>query len=204
EGRGSGGLWRVVLLGLVLVGLAVAFSFFSDRVPADLVMTFVGVLAVVGVFCLFGLAAGLFRFANGQERRTISNAVVDSLPCGAVVADRGGKLAYVNSHYGSFAGAVSSGLPVGVPRLFAGQADASEGIYRLSRAAKDGRAAVEDIRIVGGLGGSQADSDKPFWYRVGVRPLPETDETRKPLVIWSVEDITRDRDNNESAFRDLQ
>ena len=204
EGRGSGGLWRVVLLGLVLVGLAVAFSFFSDRVPADLVMTFVGVLAVVGVFCLFGLAAGLFRFANGQERRTISNAVVDSLPFGAVVADRDGKIAYVNSHYGSFAGAVSNGLPVGVPRLFAGQADASEGIYRLSRAAKDGRAAVEDIRIVGGLGGSQADSAKPFWYRVAVRPLPETDETRKPLVIWSVEDITRDRDNNESAFRDLQ
>ncbi|UXN72465.1 PAS domain-containing protein [Devosia sp. A8/3-2] len=37
-----------------------------------------------------------------------------------------------------------------------------------------------------------------------MRPLPESDETKKPLVIWSVEDITRDRDNNESAFRDLQ
>src|SRR5690606_8225912 len=106
--------------------------------------------------------------------------------------------------YGSFAGAVTNGVPVGVPRLFAGQSDASEGIYRLSRAAKDGRSAVEDIRIVGGLGGSLADSVKPFWYRVGVRPLPESDETSKKLVIWSVEDITRDRDNNESAFRDLQ
>ncbi|GLQ09025.1 signal transduction histidine kinase [Devosia yakushimensis] len=202
--RSSAGLWRVVALGVVLVALAVAFSFFSDRIPMDLVMTFVGVLAVVGVFCLFGLAAGLFRFAGNEERRTISRAVIDSLPFGAVVSDRDGKISYVNAHYGSFSGALNNGLPVGVSRLFAGQSDASEAIYRLSRAAKDGRSAVEDIRLVGGLGGSQAESARPFWYRVAVRPLPESDEAKKPLVIWSVEDITRDRDNNESAFRDLQ
>ncbi|UXN68910.1 response regulator [Devosia neptuniae] len=202
--RSSAGLWRVVALGVALVALAVVFSFFSDRIPMDLVMTFVGILAVVGVFCLFGLAAGLFRFAGNAERRTISRAVVDSLPFGAVVSDRDGKISYVNAHYGNFSGALNNGLPVGVPRLFAGQSDASEAIYRLSRAAKDGRSAVEDIRLVGGLGGSQAESARPFWYRVAVRPLPESDETKKPLVIWSVEDITRDRDNNESAFRDLQ
>ena len=200
-GRGSAGLWRVVVLGLLLVAIAVVFALFSDRIPADAIMTFIGVLAVVGVFCLFGLAAGLFRFASGEERRTISNAVVDSLPFGAIVSDRDGKISYVNAHYGSFAGAVTNGIPVGVPRLFAGQSDASEAIYRLSRAAKDGRSAVEDIRIVGGLGGSLADSAKPFWYRVGVRPLPESDEASKPLVIWSVEDITRDRASAASPRR---
>ena len=204
SGRGSAGLWRVVALGVALVAIALAFSFFGDRLSPDVIMTFVGLLAVVGVFCLFGLAAGLFRFANGEERRTISNAVVDSLPFGAVVADREGKISYVNAHYGSFAGALTNGVPVGVPRLFAGQSDASEAIYRLSRAGKDGRSAVEDIRLVGGLGGSPAHGSKAFWYRVSVRPLPESDEATKPLVIWSVEDITRDRDNNESAFRDLQ
>ncbi|KKB84825.1 histidine kinase [Devosia limi DSM 17137] len=202
--RGSSGVWRVVALGLVLVAAAVAFSYFGDRIPTDLVMTFVGLLAVVGVFCLFALAAGLFRFASGDEQRTVSRAVVDSLPFGAVVADREGKISYVNAHYGNFAGGVSNGVPVGVPRLFAGQSDASEAIYRLSRAAKDGRSAVEDIRLVGGLGGSQAEASKAFWYRVAVRPLPDQDEVKKPLVLWSVEDITRDRDNNESAFRDLQ
>ncbi|UXN72464.1 hypothetical protein N8D56_14180 [Devosia sp. A8/3-2] len=156
--RSSAGLWRVVAPGVAPVALAVAFSFFSDRIPMDSVMTFVGILAVVGVFCLFGLAAGLFRFAGNEERRTISGAVVDSLPFGAVVSDRDGKISYVNAHYGNFSGALNNGLPVGVPRLFAGQSDASEAIYRLSRAAKDGRSAVEDIRLVGGLGGSQAES----------------------------------------------
>ncbi len=204
NGRSGAGLWRVLLLGLLLVGIAIGLAVFGERISPDLIMTFVGVLAVVGVFCLFGLAAGLFRFASGEERRTISNAVVDSLPFGAVVADRDGKIGYVNAHYGSFSGALTNGVPVGVPRLFAGQSDASEAIYRLSRAARDGRAAIEDIRIVGGLGGSQANSTKAYWYRVGVRPLPDSDEASKPLVIWSVEDITRDRDSNESAFRDLQ
>ncbi|MDB5615144.1 MAG: response regulator [Devosia sp.] len=203
-GRGGAGLWRVVMLGLTLVVLAVVFVLFGERISPDIIMTFVGLLAVVGVFCLFGLAAGLFRFANGEERRTISDAVVDSLPFGAVVSDRDGKISYVNAHYGSFSGAMTKGLPVGVPRLFAGQSDASEAIYRLSRAGKDGRSAMEDIRIIGGLGGSVADASKAFWYRVSVRPLPESDEASKPLVIWSVEDITRDKDNNESAFRDLQ
>ena len=204
SGKGSAGLWRVVVLGLALVAVAVVFSLFSDRISPDVLMTFVGVLAVVGVFCLFGLAAGLFRFAGTEERRTLAGAVVDSLPFGAVVADRDGKIAYANAHYGAFAGAVTNGVPVGVPRLFAGQPEAAEAIYRLSRAAKDGRAAFEDIRILGGLGGSQAQADKAYWYRVGARPLPDSDDVRKPHVIWSVEDITRDRDNNESAFRDLQ
>jgi len=202
--RGGGGLWRVVALGLALVAATVAFALFGDRIPAELVMTFVGLLAVAGVFFLFGLAAGLFRFAGSEEKRTVSHALVDSLPFGAVVADREGKISYVNAEYGTFPGAVTNGVPVGVPRLFAGHADASEAIYRLSRAAKDGRGAIEDIRIIGGLGGSQAEASRAFWYRVSVRPLPETEDARKPLVTWSVEDITRDRENNETAFRDLQ
>lgn len=203
RGRGSG-LWRVALLAVALIACAVAFALFGDRIPVDVVMTFVGLLAVVGVFCLFALASGLFRLASGEERRTLSRAMVDSLPYGALVADRDGRIVYVNAQYGAFAGGFANGIPVGVPRLFAGQAEASEAIYRLSRAAKDGRSAVEDIRIVGGLGGRETDPMRAYWYRVSVRPLPQTDEFKRGAVAWSVEDITRDKENIEVAFRDLQ
>jgi two-component system cell cycle sensor histidine kinase/response regulator CckA len=202
--RGGTGLWRVILLGAALIASAVVFSLFGDRISPEIVLSFVGLLAVAGVFFLFGLAANLFRFASTEERRTVNHALVDSMPFGVLIADRDGKISYVNHHYGSFPGGVTNGVPVGVPRLFAGYADASEAIYRLSRAAKEGRNAIEDIRIPGGLGGSQAEANRVFWYRVAVRPLPETDETSRPLVTWSVEDITRDRENNETAFRDLQ
>ncbi|MBJ7577135.1 response regulator [Devosia sp. MC532] len=202
--RGGTGLWRVILLGAALIAAAVVFSLFGDRISPEIVMSFVGLLAVAGVFFLFGLAANLFRFASTEERRTVNHALVDSMPFGVLIADRDGKISYVNHHYGSFPGGVTNGVPVGVPRLFAGYADASEAVYRLSRAAKEGRNAIEDIRIPGGLGGSQAEANRVFWYRVAVRPLPASDETTKPLVTWSVEDITRDRENNETAFRDLQ
>src|SRR5690606_8184212 len=141
---------------------------------------------------------------GSEERRTIANAVIDSAARGIVVADRDGKISYVNTSYGDFAGALHNGLPVSVPRLFAGHADASEAIYRLVRAAKDGRSAAESIRILGGLDGKAEDSARAYWYKVSVRPLPQTDDANKPMVAWTIEDITRDRESNETAFRDLQ
>lgn len=202
--RGRAGAWRVLVLGLALVAVAAGVALFGEHIPSEAILVFVGLLAVAGVFFIFGLVAGMFRFASSEERRTLQHGFVDSLPKGAVIADRDGKIAYVNQHYESFPGGVSNGVPVGVPRLFAGYADAGEAIYRLSRAAKEGRSAIEDIRVPGGLGGAQADAGRVFWYRVSVRPLPQTEESRKPLVAWTVDDITRDRDNQETAFRDLQ
>ena len=202
--RGASSLWRVVALAAAFIIVAVAISALGEYIPSDLILVFVGLLAVVGVFCLFALTAGIFRFAASDETRTMSRAIVDSLPFGAVVADRDGKISYVNAQYGELAGGVSDGVPVGVPRLFAGQPEASEAIYRLSRAARDARPASEDVRLIGGLGGSLGGSSKPVWYRVSVRALPEVEGAGKQLVLWSVEDITRDRERQDNAFLELQ
>ena len=202
----ASGLWRVVALAGAFIIVAVAISMLGDYIPADAILVFVGLLAVVGVFCLFALTAGIIQFASSStdESRTLSRAVVDSLPFGAVVSDREGKISYVNAQYGELAGGIADGVPVGVPRLFAGQPEASEAVYRLSRAARDGRPASEDIRLIGGLGGALGGGSKPVWYRVGVRALPEVEGSDKPLVLWSVEDITRDRERQDNAFLELQ
>ncbi len=202
--RGAGGLWRVLALAAAFIVVAVAISSFGEYIPQDVILIFVGLLAVVGVFSLFALTAGIFRLAPAEETRTVSRAIVDSLPFGAVVADRDGKISYVNAQYGELAGGVGDGVPVGVPRLFAGQPEASEAIYRLSRAARDGRPASEDVRLIGGLGGAIGGGSKPVWYRVAVRTLPEVEGAGKPLVLWSVEDITRDRERQDNAFLELQ
>jgi two-component system cell cycle sensor histidine kinase/response regulator CckA len=202
--RSAAGLWRVIALAAFFIVGAVGLSAFGDQIPPDLILVALGLLAVVGVFCLFAVAAGLFRFASSDETRTVSRAIVDSLPFGAVVTDRDGKISYVNSHYGTFPGSLTDGVPVGLPRLFAGQPEASEAVYRLSRAARDGRPASEDIRLIGGLGGALGGSTKPFWYRVGVRALPQVEGAEKPLVLWTVEDITRDRERQDNAFLELQ
>jgi len=203
--RAPGGYWRVGVLAIFFILAAIVVSVFGDRIPSDYVMVFLGLLAVVGVFCLFALAAGLIRMAPGDDARTLPKAVVDSLPYGAVVADREGRIAYANAQYGQFPGALSNGVPVGVPRLFAGLPEVGEAIYRLSRAARDGRSASEDMRLIGGLSSTaSAEPPHPVWYRVGVRALPQIEGVGRPMVLWSVEEITRDRERQENAFLELQ
>ncbi|HEY8596365.1 MAG TPA: ATP-binding protein [Devosiaceae bacterium] len=201
---GSVLLWRVVGLALFFVIVAVVFSLLGERLPPEVILLFLGILAVVGVFSMFALAAGLFRFSSGEERRTVSRAVIDSLPQGAVVTDREGKIVYANARYVELANSVSGGATVGVPRLFASQSEASESIYRLARAARDGRGALEDIRLIRPLSDGGAGSGGPIWYRVSVRPLPRVEDAPDALVVWSIEDITRDRESQESIFLELQ
>lgn len=204
RGRAGSGLWRVFALAGAFIVAAVAISTLGEWIPADAILLFVGLLAVVGVFSLFALAAGIFRFSStADDGRTLSRAVIDSLPFGAVVADRDGKISYANAQYGELKGGVADGVPVGVPRLFAGQPEASEAVNRLSRAARDGRAATEDIRLIGGLDAA-AGATRPVWYRVAVRALPEVEDSSRALVLWSVEDISRDRERQDNAFLELQ
>lgn len=200
--QGGAGLWRVILLALFFVAVAVALSTLGDRIPADVILLFLGVLAVVGVFSLFAFAAGLVRFGSAEDGPSLQRGIVDSLPFGALVADREGRISYANSRYAEWPGAMADGLPVSVPRLFAGETDAAEAMYRLTRAAREGRAAAEDIRLPGALGTRMAT--RPVWYRAAVRALPEQDGAGRPLVLWTVEDISRDRERQDTAFLELQ
>jgi two-component system cell cycle sensor histidine kinase/response regulator CckA len=200
----SGGLWRVVLLAACFIAVAVGFALLGDRFTNDFVLLFLGLLAVVGVFSLFAFASGLFRFVGTEEKRTLARAMVDSLPSGVVITDREGKIAYANAHYGGLPGGSSNGVPVGVPRLFAGHPEASESLYRLARAARDARPAVEYVRLPTRLGGNPYESGKPVWFRIAVRTLPPVDGVDKQLIAWTVEDITRDREDQESVFLELQ
>lgn len=201
---GSGSVWRVILLSAVFVALAVGYSIYGDQIPVNMLLLVLSVLAVVGVFCLFGLAAGLFRMSQSETGVSLQSAIADSLSFGAVVADRNGRVVYANAAYGELISGLSRNSIVSVPRLFASAPEASEAIYRLSRAAQDGRRALENIRLtdVPKAGGEQAEH---VWYRISVQGLPETDSASgKKLVLWSVEDISKDRERQETIFIELQ
>ncbi len=200
----GGSLWRVALLALFFIAIAVAFSVFGDVMSFELVLLFLGILAVIGVFSLFALAAGLFQFAPMLERRTLSRAIVDSSASGLVVTGRKGVIAYANAHYIELSAQVSSGPPVSVARLFVNQPEAAEAIYRLSRAAREGRHVYEDIRLTRHFDGRDIKGNKPVWYRVEVRPLPQNENTSQALVVWNVRDITADRDKQENIYLELQ
>jgi len=200
----AGSLWRVAFLALFFIAIAVAFSIFGDVMSFELVLLFLGILAVIGVFSLFALAAGLFQFAPLLERRTLSRAIVDSSEDALVVTDRKGAIVYANAHYIELSAQVSSGAPVSVARLFVNQPEVAEAIYRLCRAAREGRHVHEDVRLTRYFDGRDITSNKPVWYRVEVRALPASENSGSSLVVWDVRDISADRDKQENIYLELQ
>ncbi len=85
-----------------------------------------------------------------------------------------------------------------VERLLSGPSDVSESIYRLAQAAREGKRNTEELRLAPPLTG---DSEVG-WYRVRVRPLNFSGAKRATL--WSVADVTRERERHENVFQELQ
>jgi len=74
----------------------------------------------------------------------------------------------------------------------------SEAVYRLAQAARAGNRAIEELRMAPSLTGEGAAA----WYRIRVRPLEGI--ARAGVTLWTVSDITRERERHESFFQDLQ
>ena len=83
-----------------------------------------------------------------------------------------------------------------VERVFIGDPDVSEAVYRLLKAAREGRIAQEEVRVAGLKG-------RPVsWLRLRVRPLRSG--SSDGMTLWIVADVTRDRERQENIFQELQ
>ena len=96
----------------------------------------------------------------------------------------------------------SPGLPSAqdvrpVERVFIGNPDVSEAVFRLLKAAREGKRQQEEVRIAG------TDGAQGRWLRMRVRPLGESKREAK-YAVWSIADITRDRERQEDVFKELQ
>jgi two-component system cell cycle sensor histidine kinase/response regulator CckA len=195
ERRGSIGL--VLLVAVVLVAAAVGLMFVGRNQAEPYVLALLAILGMIGVFSLFATAAGILRVAGRDGGSPTLKAVVDGAGDGIVVTDPGGRVIYANAAYLRLADAVGTDDVRPVERVFLGDPEVSEAIYRLVKAAREGRSLQEEVRVAG-LRGEPAR-----WLRLRVRPLGEGGRDARTTV-WSVADVTRDRDRHETAFQGLQ
>jgi two-component system cell cycle sensor histidine kinase/response regulator CckA len=195
ERRGSIGL--VLLVAVVLVAAAVGLMFVGRNQAEPYVLALLAILGMIGVFSLFAAAAGILRVARRDSGSPILKAVVDGAGDGIVVTDPSGRVVYANAAYLKLADAVGTDDVRPVERVFLGDPEVSEAIYRLVKAAREGRSLQEEVRVAG-LRGEPAR-----WLRLRVRPLGEGGREARTTV-WSVADVTRDRDRHETAFQGLQ
>ncbi|MBV8566133.1 MAG: response regulator [Methylobacteriaceae bacterium] len=196
ERAGSPGL--VLLLALLLVGAAIAFSLFPRDEATRLILALVTLLAVIGLCALFGYAVGFLRLAGHAARNDVTKLIGDTAAEGLLVTEGDARIIYANAAYLALARGHEAGNVPSVERVFAGPPEVSEAIYRLAQAAREGKRGAEEIRLSPPLQG-----DAPVgWYRVRVRPLERP--ARRPATLWTIADVTRERERHENVFQELQ
>ena len=199
----SGSIWLLVMLALSFVAAAVILAFVKPEHAAPYVQVILGLLAVVGVFSLFAGAIGLVRFGARPPMRSLRGVFTDSFEEGILVTDAQSRIVYSNSAYGALTRASTVNDLRTIERIFAGNPDAGEHMFRLSEAVRERRPAEEEIRARSAIGTPEGG---PRWYRVKVRPLPIVDGEHggEQLFAWRLADVTRERDRQESSFQELQ
>src|SRR5437763_3962336 len=196
-GDRAGSIGMVLAVALLLVGSVIAFLFIGRANAQPYILALLSALAVIGVFSLFAGAAGIVRLAGRHARETFLDALPATAPDGIVVTDESGRLVYANPAYLTLVDAVDADDVRPVERVFVGDPLVSEAIYRLAKAAREGRALQEEVRVPGADGGSAR------WLRFRVRPLQEAGPYAR-WTTWTVGDVTRDRDRQENVFQELQ
>jgi len=204
ERDGSVGL--VVLLALSLAVAAVGLAMVSREMAEPFVLAVLAGLAVVGVFCLFAGAIGILYFGQRHARNDLTKAFVDNLPQGALIADATGRVLYANRSYRDLLGLDPEAAVPPPDRAFGGNPHLAEAIFRLARAAQQGRRLREEFRLPP-PGESQEDTGvSPRWFRISVQPMPPDPRSGRKgaLVVWQVDEITQDRAREETSFAKVQ
>jgi two-component system, cell cycle sensor histidine kinase and response regulator CckA len=191
-----GHMGLLLLLAAVVAGVIVA-RFLGFQQAQPFILGLLLFFAVAGLFFLFAWAMGIIQFAGQGARNDITKLLVDAAGEGVSVVDDDGRIVYANEAYAALAGTPSGDVRT-VERLFTGAPEVSEAIYRLAHAAREQRTRTEEIRLSPALAGAQEFG----WYRVRVRPLPRPGG--RQAAVWTIADVTHERERQENVFQELQ
>jgi len=192
-----GSIVLVLLVAGALVAIAVALMTIGRAQAQPYILGLLAVLAMVGLFNLFAFAAGIIRLADRSADNPVMAHIADHAFDGLAVTDPRGHVVYFNNAYLALTGAAGPQEVRPVERVFIGNPDVSEAVFRLLKAAREGKRQQEEVRIAG------QDGTHGRWLRLRVRPLGAGERQAK-YAVWSLADITRDRERQEDVFQELQ
>jgi two-component system, cell cycle sensor histidine kinase and response regulator CckA len=193
----SGSIGLVLLLALALIAAAGGLLFIGRANAESYILVILAVLATVGVFLLFALAAGVLRAPARETASPLLRTVVEGANDGILVTDWNGRVLYANPAYRDLIGASDRDDIRPVERVFMGDPGVSESVYRLLKAAREGRRAQEEVRI----GSHKGEEGR--WLRIRVRPLG-AGKRESRMAVWSLADVTRELERHENVFQELQ
>jgi two-component system, cell cycle sensor histidine kinase and response regulator CckA len=195
--RRGGSIVLVLLVAAGIVAVAVVLMTIGRAQAQPYILGVLALLAMVGLFNLFAFAAGIIRFTDRTADDPVMGRIADQAYDGLAVTDPRGHVVYSNAAYLALTGAATAQDVRPVERVFIGNPDVSEAVFRLLKAAREGKRQQEEVRIAGQHGAHGR------WLRMRVRPLGQTKREAK-YAVWSIADITRDRERQEDVFKELQ
>jgi two-component system cell cycle sensor histidine kinase/response regulator CckA len=195
--RRSGSIILVLLVAAGIVAVAVVLMTIGRAQAQPYILGLLALLAMVGLFNLFAFAAGIVRFSDRNVDDPVMGRIADHAHDGLAVTDARGHVVYSNAAYLALTGATGPQDVRPVERVFIGNPDVSEAVFRLLKAAREGKRQQEEVRIAG------HDGVHGRWLRMRVRPLGQSKREAK-YAVWSIADITRDRERQEDVFKELQ
>ncbi|MGH6766870.1 MAG: cell cycle histidine kinase CckA, partial [Bradyrhizobium sp.] len=195
--RRGGSIVLVLLVAGGVVAAALALMTIGRAQAQPYILGLLALLAMVGLFSLFAFAAGIIRFADRRADDPVTGRIADHAHDGLAVTNPRGHVVYFNAAYLALTGAATAAEVRQVERVFIGNPDVSEAVFRLLKAAREGKRQQEEVRIAG------TDGDHGRWLRLRVRPLGAGKREAK-YAVWSIADITRDRERQEHVFQELQ
>ncbi|QPF88240.1 response regulator [Bradyrhizobium genosp. L] len=203
--RRGGSILLVLLIAAGIVAVAVWLMTIGRTQAQPYILGVLALLATVGLFNLFAFAAGIIRFSDRATDDPVMGRIADHAHEGLVVTDQRGHVVYSNAAYLALTGAASPQDVRPVERVFIGNPDVSEAVFRLLKAAREGKRQQEEVRIAGPGhdAGQTGQGAQGRWLRLRVRPLGQSKRESK-YAVWSIADITRDRERQEDVFQELR
>jgi two-component system cell cycle sensor histidine kinase/response regulator CckA len=190
----SGSFGLVIVVALLLVATGAGLVYVGRENAATYILVLLAVLGTIGVFSLFAVAAGILLLSGKEQSNSLHKALAGNAFDGIAVTDQAGRVFYANATYLDLIGATADEDVRSIERVFMGDPEFSEAIFRLLKAAREGRRAQEEVRIPG--------PESARWLRMRVGPLGGGKDAK--LTVWSIADVTRDRDRQENVFQELQ
>lgn len=195
------GTLRFLVFGIFLVvGVALLGYFGTERLGEPIFLAILGVFASVGIFFLFSLLLGFVRLTSSKNGDAFSSTLLADMDTGLVVADYENRIVYANKAYTRLLGISGEDEVSSIESLFSRRPEASDVVYKMANAAKDGSSKSEEVRLSSGLKNGEEGAR---WFRLGARKV-DSSVGGKPLIAWQISDITRDRVAQENAFQQLQ
>ena len=118
SGQHGGSISLVLAIATVLVGATAGLILVGRGHAEPYVLGFLALMAMIGVFLLFALAAGILRMAGKDVANPLLKSVVDGANEALLVTDHAGRVIYANAAYLDLIGATAAGEVRPVERVF--------------------------------------------------------------------------------------